>query len=249
MKISILTPSFNSGKYIKRAIESVLIQQYKHYEHIIADGGSTDKTLSIIQSYEHLVYTSGPDLGQSDAMNKAFKMSDGEIIVYLNADDEFLPGAFNKIISAFENDPNSDMIVGDLIYQTEDKSITRVPSSKYIDIVLYWKNLFPNNPVSYFYKRQIQEEIGAFPLDNHFAMDLWFLLKVYIKFKVVKIDYVLGIFHSDNKNKTSTVDTGYYLHKTVKTHLKKENPIILFYFYSKLFWGRLKSNFAVINKY
>jgi glycosyltransferase involved in cell wall biosynthesis len=136
MKISILTPSFNSGKYIKRAIESVLIQQYKNFEHIIADGGSTDKTLSIIQSYEHLVYTSGPDLGQSDAMNKAFKMSNGDIIVYLNADDEFLPKAFDEIVSAFESNPNADIVVGNLIYKTESKCITRFPSNKYIDIIL-----------------------------------------------------------------------------------------------------------------
>jgi glycosyltransferase involved in cell wall biosynthesis len=246
MKISILTPSFNSGKYIKRAIESVLIQQYKNFEHIIADGGSTDKTLSIIQSYEHLVYTSGPDLGQSDAMNKAFKMSNGDIIVYLNADDEFLPKAFDEIVSAFESNPNADIVVGNLIYKTESKCITRFPSNKYIDIILYWKNLFPNNPVSYFYKRKVQDEIGPFPLDDHFAMDLWFLLKAYLKFKVIKIESILGIFHSDGMNKTSTIDTGYHLHKTVKEHLKRDHPYMLFYFYSKLFWGRFKTEILKI---
>lgn len=243
MKISVLTPSFNSGKYIDRAIQSVIKQDYSDYEHIIADGGSNDETVSIIKRYEHIKYVSEKDKGQSDAMNKAFMMSSGEIIVYLNADDEFAPGSFSKIIKAFEDNPKADMIVGDLIFSAPDVLLTRVPSHKYLDILQYWLNLFPNNPVSYFYKREIQEKIGEFPVDDHFAMDIWFLLKAYKRFKIVKIRGVLGTFHSDGYNKTAVVDTGVNLHKTVKRHLKTESPFLVPYFYFKFLQLFLKNKF------
>ena len=243
MKISVLTPSFNSGKYLKRAIESVIAQNYDNYEMIVADGGSTDSTLEILQSYKHIKYKSERDSGQSDAMNKAFKMSTGEIIVYLNADDEFKENAFQTILKAFDDSPNVDMIVGNLIYLSSDEKIIRVPSDKYLDIVCYWRNLFPNNPVSYFYKRKLQIEIGEFPVNNHYSMDIWFLLKAYQKYKIKKIDAVLGIFHSDGNNKTALTETGINLHKTVKYHVRQDNPLILPYFYLKFALAKFKGKY------
>lgn len=235
MKISILTPSYNSGKYLKRAIDSVINQGFKNYEYIIADGNSTDNTKDIVKNYSFINFISEPDHGQSDAMNKAFARSTGDIIVYLNADDEFLPNAFENIISAFKANPDTDMVVGDLLFKTETETLRRVPSNQYNKILLYWLNLFPNNPVSYFYKRKVQETIGKFPIDEHYAMDMWFLLKAYKNFKITKINEILGIFHSDGANKTATIDAGYHLHKTAKAHLKNDNPIMTPYFYSKLF--------------
>jgi glycosyltransferase involved in cell wall biosynthesis len=238
MKISVLTPSYNSGKYIDRAIQSVIIQNYPNFEHIITDGGSKDDTVSILKKYDHLKWISEPDKGQSDAMNKAFKTSTGDIIVYLNADDEFAPDAFKEIVKAFENAPQADIVVGNLIFSDPEGVLTRVPSPKYLDILLYWLNLFPNNPVSYFYKRKVQSQIGEFPVDDHFAMDIWFLLKAYKQFKVIKIDKILGTFHSDGNNKTAVTDTGVNLHQTVKKHLKTDSPYLLPYFYFKFFLAK-----------
>jgi len=97
MKISVITPSLNSGEHIERAIQSVLAQNYDNFEHIIVvDGLSTDNTLDILKKYPHLTWVSEKDSGQSNAMNKGFAMSSGEIIVYLNADDYFLPEAFRS---------------------------------------------------------------------------------------------------------------------------------------------------------
>jgi len=241
MKISVLTPSFNSGKYIRRAIESVLKQNYANFEHIIVDGASSDNTLLILDEFPHLIYISEKDDGQSDAMNKAFEMSDGEIIVYLNADDEFLPNAFNGIEQAFKANKGADMVVGNLIFKSETESLLRIPSHRYNDILLYWLNLFPNNPVSYFYKRQVQQNTGKFPIDDHFVMDIWFLLKAYKNNKIIKIEKTLGVFHSDGANKTSNTNIGYNLHTTVKKHLMEDDQFKLIYFYFKLFWGKIFS--------
>ena len=243
MKISVLTPSYNSGKYLQRAIDSVLKQSYTNYEHIISDGGSTDDSVEIIKKHKDIIYVSEKDRGQSDAMNKAFDMSSGDIIVYLNADDEFSPGAFESIINAFKKVPSADMVVGDLVFLTDEESVKRIPSNKYTHILQYWLNVFPNNPVSFFYKRKIQEKIGHFPIDDHYAMDIWFLLRVYKDFKIIKIDQLLGVFHSDGLNKTAVADTGYHLHQTIKQHLFKENPLMLPYFYTKLVIAKTKDYF------
>lgn len=238
MQISVLTPSFNSGKYIRRAINSVLIQNYKNFEHIIIDGNSKDNTLSVIKEYPHLKFISETDKGQSDAMNKAFRLSSGHVIVYLNADDEFLPGAFEQVVSAFRANKHADMVIGNLIFKSASESALRVPSVRYKDVLQYWLNLFPNNPVTYFYTRKVQEQIGEFPVDDHFSMDIWFILKAYQKFKLVKIDATLGIFHSDGYNKTTTVDLGQNLHNATKGHLLKDNLLFLPFFYFKLILGR-----------
>lgn len=241
MKISVLTPSYNSGKYLDRAIQSVLNQCYANFEHIIMDGDSKDGTLNILKKYDHLKWISEPDKGQSDAMNKAFKKSDGDIIVYLNADDEFAPGAFAEIIKTFSQFPEADMVVGNLIVADQHKSKTQFPSITYADLILYWQDKHPNNPVSYFYRPRVQITIGDFPLDNHYSMDIWFLLKAYQKFKIIKINAILGTFHFDGQNKTANTNVGQNLHNVVKDHLKKNDPLRLPYFYFKLFQGKQSS--------
>lgn len=87
MLISIITPSFNSGKYIERAIQSVLSQDYSNWEHIIVDGGSTDGTVEILKKYPHLKWVSEPDRGIYDAMNKGIQMAKGEWLYFMGADD------------------------------------------------------------------------------------------------------------------------------------------------------------------
>ena len=90
MKISIITPSYNQAEFIKRTIQSVLSQNYKNFEYIIVDGGSTDETLSILKKYGNKIrWISEKDNGQSDAINKGLKMATGKIVAYLNSDDTY----------------------------------------------------------------------------------------------------------------------------------------------------------------
>lgn len=205
MKISILTPSFNSGKYIERAILSVGDQDYGNSEHIIVDGGSTDNTLEVLEKYPHLKCISEPDKGQSDAMNKAFEMSDGEIIMYLNSDDTVSKGTFSEVIEKFSN-TYCDMIVGDLKIKFEDREIIRTPSTKYADVIDFKKNQFPANPLSYYYKREIQDAFGLFPVDEHSTMDLEFIWFAYKFYKVEAIDHLMGTFYMWDGNKTSKMN-------------------------------------------
>ena len=85
-RISVITPSFNQAEFIKQTIESVLAQGYSNFEHIVVDGGSTDGTVDILRAYPHLSWTSEPDEGQTDALNKGFSRASGDIIAWLKRD-------------------------------------------------------------------------------------------------------------------------------------------------------------------
>ncbi len=103
--ISIVTPSYNQGRYIRATIESVLGQDYPRIEYWIIDGGSTDETLEVIRAYEHdprLRWISERDRGQSDAINKGLARCSGELFAWLNSDDMLLPGALTRVAEAWQ---------------------------------------------------------------------------------------------------------------------------------------------------
>src|ERR1700758_618457 len=105
-KISIVTPSFNQASFIVETLNSVKGQNYPALEHLVMDGGSTDETVEILQrlsgqpGWEHLHWISEPDLGQSDALNKGFRLASGEIVGWLNSDDLYRPNCFAKMAQA-----------------------------------------------------------------------------------------------------------------------------------------------------
>ena len=113
-KISIVTPSFNQGKYIEETIQSVLNQNYPNLEYIIIDGGSTDETIEIIKKYENeLTYwISEKDNGQTDAINKGFTKCSGDIFNWINSDDYYEPGALLKIGNLFKQDSSINVVCG-----------------------------------------------------------------------------------------------------------------------------------------
>jgi len=103
MKISIITHSFNQGKFIEKNIKSILDQNYPNFEHIIVECGSTDDTVEILKKYSHLKWVTEADEGQADALNKGLKMATGEFIGWLNSDDYYLPNAFNIVSETYLN--------------------------------------------------------------------------------------------------------------------------------------------------
>lgn len=208
MKISILTPSFNNFNSIEHAIRSVKDQGLDGYEHIIVDGASTDGTVSVLNKHDHLKWVSEKDEGQPDAMNKAFQMCSGDIVTYLNADDYFESGVFKHVIEYFIQNPETDIVVGNLnrVYPSGEKRVQNNQAITFEDL-LYRERIFPGNPVSYFYRRSLQEKIGLFPIDEHFAMDYWFILRAYYYGKVGYLDRVFGSFVMDGHNKTMVHDS------------------------------------------
>lgn len=104
-KITIVTPSYNQGKYIEETIRSILLQNYLNLEYIIIDGGSTDETVSIIKKYEPWIthWISEKDSGQAEAINKGLKIATGDIFNWLNSDDYLTPGALHFIADQYKS--------------------------------------------------------------------------------------------------------------------------------------------------
>src|SRR4051812_20683804 len=104
-KITIVTPSYNQGHFLEQTIQSVLDQNYPNLEYIICDGGSKDQSVEIIKKYEkHLAYwCSEKDRGQSHAINKGFERATGDIYAYINSDDFFHPGAFDRVAETWQS--------------------------------------------------------------------------------------------------------------------------------------------------
>ena len=200
-RISVITPSLNSSKYLEEAIQSVLVQKYPNFEHIIVDGGSTDRTLEILRKYPHLSWISEPDKGQADAMNKGFKISTGEVIVYLNADDYFEPGAFFSVIPFFEK--GAKFVVGKIgVLKIDGRNFINDGKVTFNEMLRWWEDdAFCYNPLGYFYSREVQEQIG-FNINNHLSMDLEFLIDASMKFKLTKINKLLGYYRCFPGTKT-----------------------------------------------
>ena len=112
MRVSIVTPSWNYGRFMRDCVESVMKQGYDDFEHLIFDAGSTDETLLLLQEYPHVRLVVEPDKGMSDAINKGFNIATGDLVMWLNADDRLKPGALRAVVAFAQAHPDADVIYG-----------------------------------------------------------------------------------------------------------------------------------------
>lgn len=205
-KISIVTPSFNQSAYIERTLLSVADQAYPNLEHFVQDGGSKDSTVEVLK--KHALNLSGwaseSDSGQSQAINRGFENTDGEIMAWLNSDDLLLPGALNTVADYFNSHPDVDVVYGNrLLIDEEDMEIGRWILPGHDSHVLSWADYVPQETL--FWRRRIWEKVGG-KIDEsfRFAMD-WDLL---VRFrdagaKFGHIPKFLGAFRIHERQKTS----------------------------------------------
>ncbi|MDP3148309.1 MAG: glycosyltransferase family 2 protein [Ignavibacteria bacterium] len=173
MKISVITPTFNSEKYIRQNVQSVVSQTYTDYEHIIVDNKSTDATLQFIcDEYESkgltekLVIVSEKDNGISEAFNKGITLASGEIIAFLNSDDYyFSEDVFQEIIDAFANE--EILFVHGNIYFEDEKYGSNIRKPLMCKV----QQAMPFNHPAMFVRKKCLEEAGLFDTSFRYAMD------------------------------------------------------------------------------
>ena len=172
--VSVVTPSFNSARFIRETIESVQMQDYPYIEHIVIDGGSTDGTVQILQEYPHLVWVSEPDDGQSDALNKGFRRAQGEIIGWLNADDTYEPNAISTVVNFLMENEQVDLIYSDARVIDENGEQIGITKAQPFDLKLLLISNYVNQP-TVFMRRAVIEKLGGVNQGLHFVMDreLW----------------------------------------------------------------------------
>ena len=171
MKFSIITPSFNQGRFLEGCVQSVLAQKGIDWEHIVTDAGSSDETLEVLKGHPHLKWTSEPDGGMSDGINKGFLRAKGDWVMWLNCDDYLLPGALEKVAEHIRTHPDADVVHGDCIYVKEDKTPIRRKLDTPVD---EWDLLFVGCCIpstSTFYRRRVVDEGHLLDVDYRNCMD------------------------------------------------------------------------------
>jgi len=178
MKFSIITPSFNQGRFLEGCIQSVLAQTGVEIEHIVTDAGSTDETLEVLRRHPHLKWTSEADKGMSDGINKGFLKATGDWLMWLNCDDYLVPGALARVAAHIAAHPELDVVHGDCIYVKEDKTPIRRKRDTPVD---EWDLLFVGCCIpstSTFYRREIIDAGELLDVEYRNCMDWEFYLRL-----------------------------------------------------------------------
>ncbi len=174
--VSIITPSFNQGRFLESTIRSVLDLDYPRVEYLVIDGGSSDETTAIIQKYAaHLSYwVSEPDRGQAHAINKGLRRARGDILGWLNSDDLLLPDAVSRAADVFQREPQIDVVYSRLerINQAGERIPTPTLPKDTLEFSL--KELLGEcivNQPGAFWRRSIMSRAGLLDESLQYAMD------------------------------------------------------------------------------
>jgi len=192
--VTVVTPSYNQGQFIRATIESVLGQDYPHIEYIIMDGGSTDETASVVKDYaSRLTFISEKDRGQSHAINKGFLMARGSILGWLNSDDLYLPGCIRTAVAAFHRNPAAGAVYGEgYLIDHAGKTTSRFPCTEAFDL---WKLTYLSDYIlqqTVFFGKDVLDDVGYLDEDLHYTMDWDLLIRIGMKYSLQYIPEYMG---------------------------------------------------------
>ena len=201
---SVITPSWNQGKFLGACIGSVVSQNDLDFEHLIFDNCSTDGTAAVAAEFPHVKFVSEPDRGQSQAVNKGLAAARGKIICWLNSDDEYAPGAFAALREAF-SDPEAQVVFGDarqIGYDGRCEELARGKFDSRLDLVRWWSSRVKLHQPAVFFRRAAAAKVGPLREDLHLAMDyeLWWRMSEQYDFRY--IPRVLAVQHRQPDSKT-----------------------------------------------
>ncbi len=194
-RISLVTPSLNQGRYLERALCSVLDQGYPDLEYLVIDGGSSDDSPAILARYRSGIAhaESAPDRGIGHALNKGFARSTGEIMGWLNADDVLMPGALAIVGQIFADHPEIDWLTSGSVNITDDDRLFIVQNSR--KTFSKWTQLFLHSPPPQhctFWRRRLWQRAGAHVVEDTRYLDCELWLRFYEHAALYVADTIFG---------------------------------------------------------
>jgi glycosyltransferase involved in cell wall biosynthesis len=206
--VSIITPSYNQGRFIEDTILSVKRQDYPNIEHIIVDGASTDNTVDILEKNQdtyNLRWVCEPDEGHSDGVNKGFKMAQGEIMGWLNSDDAYFDvSTISTVVEVFQNRPSVDIVYGDIVSISEDNTILMV---RCVPRLFSYRRLllgcFLWQPALFLRRAVVMEH--ELDVSTQHAIDYEYWLRIGRQYRFTHIDRILAADRNHANRKTVTV--------------------------------------------
>jgi glycosyltransferase involved in cell wall biosynthesis len=203
LRVTIVTPSFNSAPFLEEAIESVLAQDYPAIEYLVMDAGSADGTLPILERYRGRIrYWSEPDQGAADAINRGFRLGSGAIVAWLNADDRYLPGAVRAAVEHLQENPAAAVAYGEAYWTDEaGRVLGPYPTVKPFDPAMFSRECAVCQPAC-FMRRSAMEDAGWLDAALHsaFDYDLWIRLARRHPFTHVPAFLAYSRMHRANKS-------------------------------------------------
>ncbi|MFA7402532.1 MAG: glycosyltransferase family 2 protein [Pelobacteraceae bacterium] len=220
--ISIITPSYNQGAFLAETIESVIGQEGDFaIDYIIVDGGSSDTSVDIIKKYDALLqngewptkcrgityrWVSEPDRGQTDALMKGFRMSQGDVLGWLNSDDTYLPGALQTAIAFLRDHPDTGLLYGNAYYtDTEGSVIGSYHTGEFELERLAAANIICQ-PAAFF-RREPFEAVGGLDETLDFVMDYDLWVRIGKRFPCRHIPHLLATYRLHETSKTINSET------------------------------------------
>lgn len=206
--ISVVIPSFNQVQFIERTLLSLLNQNYPSLEIVVVDGGSSDGTTELLESYrDQLAYVfSGPDNGQSDALNHGFSKVSGEILCWLNSDDLQLPGSLHAVAEAFHAFPEASVVFGDWWSIDSQDRVTEVHYAFDFSLRHFIYEGFTLNSQAMFWRRDVHRRFGEFDVKLHRTMDYDLIVRLGLNegpHKFVRLEKALACFRRHPEQKTT----------------------------------------------
>ena len=208
--VSIVTPTLNQAGFIEATLRSVMGQTYPSVEHIVVDGGSTDGTQEILAQYENrynLSWSSRPDSGMYQAINRGFAAARGEVLAYLNSDDLYLPWTIETIVHRLQQDRGADVVYGDALLVDEFTRQARIVFQPPFSKVFLLRTGFLVQP-TVFWRRFAYEAVDGFQERFRFVGDLDFFIRMSDRYRFAKVDEILAVErrHPAAKTSASIVD-------------------------------------------